>query len=81
MTVKKIINRLATIKYKVITIRQLNNKAPEKSHATEESVDCKSFVGYSWDTLLVAQLVDALRYESEGHGFDSRWCLWNFSLK
>jgi hypothetical protein len=25
-------------------------------------------------TLLVAQLVDALRYKSEGRGFDSRWC-------
>jgi len=29
-------------------------------------------------TLLVAQLVEALRYKSEGHGFDSRWCHWNF---
>ena len=28
----------------------------------------------------VAHLVDALRYKSEGHGFDSRWCHWNFSL-
>jgi len=28
----------------------------------------------------VAQLVEALRYKSEGHGFDSRWCQWNFSL-
>ena len=24
-----------------------------------------------WDTLLVAQLVEALRYKSEGRGFDS----------
>ena len=24
--------------------------------------------------LLVAQLVEALRYKSEGRGFDSRWC-------
>ena len=31
-------------------------------------------------TLLVAQLVQALRYKPEGHGFDSRWCQWNFSL-
>jgi hypothetical protein len=30
-------------------------------------------VGYG-----VAQLVEALRYESEGRGFDSRWCHWNF---
>ena len=25
-------------------------------------------------TLLVAQLVETLRYESEGRRFDSRWC-------
>jgi hypothetical protein len=31
-------------------------------------------------TLLVAQLVEALRYKSEGRGFDSRWFYWNFSL-
>ena len=28
----------------------------------------------------MAQLVEALRYKSEGHGFDSLWCHWNFSL-
>jgi len=28
----------------------------------------------------VAQLVVALRYKSEGYGFDSRWCNWNFLL-
>jgi hypothetical protein len=28
----------------------------------------------------VAQLVEAPRYKPEGHGFDSRWCLWIFSL-
>ena len=28
----------------------------------------------------VAQLVEALRYKSEGRGFDSRLCHWNFSL-
>ena len=27
-----------------------------------------------------AQLVEALLYKSEGRGFDSRWCHWNFSL-
>jgi len=26
------------------------------------------------------QLVEALRYKSEGRGFDSRWCQWNISL-
>jgi len=29
---------------------------------------------------IVAQLVEALRYKSEGRGFDSRWCHWNFPL-
>jgi hypothetical protein len=33
------------------------------------------YAGYA-----VAQLVEALRYKSEGRGFDSRWCHWNFSL-
>ena len=28
----------------------------------------------------VMQLVEALHYKLEGHGFDSRWCQWNFSL-
>jgi len=28
----------------------------------------------------VAQLVEALRYKSEGRWFDSWWCQWNFSL-
>jgi len=28
----------------------------------------------------VAQLVEALRYKSEGCRLDSRWCHWNFSL-
>jgi len=31
-------------------------------------------------TLLVAQLVEALRYKPEGRGFDSRWRHWIFSL-
>ena len=26
----------------------------------------------------MTQLVEALRYKSEGRGFDSRWCHWNF---
>jgi hypothetical protein len=27
-----------------------------------------------------AQLVEALRYNSEGRGFDYRWCHWNFFI-
>jgi hypothetical protein len=34
-----------------------------------------TYLGYA-----VVQLVEALRYKSEGRGFDSRWCHWNFSL-
>jgi hypothetical protein len=30
--------------------------------------------------LLVAQLLEALRYKPEGRGFDSQWCHWNFLL-
>jgi len=33
-----------------------------------------------WGTLLVVQLVEALRYNPQGRRFDSRWCKWNFSL-
>ena len=28
----------------------------------------------------VAQLIEALRYKSEGRGFDSRWYHWNFFI-
>ena len=28
----------------------------------------------------VVQLVEALRYKSEGRGFDSRWSHWSFSV-
>jgi hypothetical protein len=31
-------------------------------------------------TLLVEQLIEALRYKPEGRGIDSRFCHWNFSL-
>jgi hypothetical protein len=29
----------------------------------------------------VAQFVEELRYKPEGRGFDSRWDLWNFSVR
>jgi hypothetical protein len=35
---------------------------------------------YVWGTLMVAQLVEALPYKSEGRGFDSQWFPWIFSL-
>jgi hypothetical protein len=48
-------------------------------------INCYSFkinlsYCYIWSTLLVAQLVEALRYKPEGHGFDSQWFHRNFSL-
>jgi hypothetical protein len=45
---------------------------------------CLSFIFYiliyynRW--YAVAQLVETLRYKSEGRGFDSRLCQWNFSI-
>ena len=35
---------------------------------------------YTYRGYAVAQLVEALRYKSEGRGLDSRWCHCNFSL-
>ena len=29
---------------------------------------------------VVVQSVEALRYEPEGRGFDSRWCHWKFFI-
>jgi hypothetical protein len=42
--------------------------------------DFKFIILNIWGALLVAQLVEALRYKPEGRGFDSRWCHWKFSL-
>jgi len=50
---------------------------------TIRTFSCKTYTkGYVYyqGTLLVAQLVEAMRYKPEGRGFDSRWCHWNFSL-
>ena len=30
--------------------------------------------------IVMGQVVEALRNKPRGHGFDSRWCHWNFSL-
>jgi len=35
---------------------------------------------YSLLAHVLAQLVEALRYNPEGRGMDCRWYLWNFSL-
>ena len=47
------------------------------SHAASYSYS----YGYVRGTLLVAQLVEALRYNPEGRGFEFRRCYWNFPLR
>jgi len=44
------------------------------------SMHKETWYSKEWGTLLVAQLVEALRYKPETRGFDSRWRYWNFSL-
>ena len=58
---------------------------PVNIHALLHGHFKRSFVSYLKSLLLVrntwcAQLVETLRYKSEGRGFDSRWCHWNFSF-
>jgi hypothetical protein len=41
--------------------------------------NCISFM-HICDEILGHPVLEALRYKPEGCEFDSRWCLWNFSL-
>ena len=36
-------------------------------------------LNYFYSKTAVPQLVEELRYKSEGRGFDSQFCHWNFS--
>ena len=54
------------------------NFTVQKARGTVQTDIC--LVLYKYVKHAVAQLVEALRYKSEGRGFDSRWCHWNFSL-
>jgi len=47
------------------------------SNVSHKSESLMVLLHYSC-TLLVAQLVEALRYKPEGRGFDSQWCHWIF---
>jgi hypothetical protein len=44
------------------------------------SLKWEQYIQMTVGTLLVAQVVEALRYKPEGRGFDSRWFQWMFSL-
>ena len=51
------------------------------NNATNKLRQCKQMTTLpltKWQA--VAELVEALRYKTEGRVFDSRWCHWNFSL-
>ena len=68
--------------YELLSIR--SGVVPCIKFITEEgqNIHKKNFINpytVPWGTA-VARLVEALRYKSEGRGFDSRWCHWNFSL-
>jgi len=67
--------------------------APVLSTCEYSSNNVLQFLGWTWTVHItmsfsvlykqqyaVALLAEALRYKSEGRGFDSRWCRWNFSL-
>jgi hypothetical protein len=63
--------------------QNLAAKMPSMRETRTEAVNC---VPDYWHSNInrgehaVAQLVEALRYKTEGRGFDSRWSHWNFSL-
>jgi hypothetical protein len=50
-----------------------------RKEVKKRTTDCHSFI----KSLLGARsgaVVEALSYKLEGHGIDSQWCHWNFSL-
>jgi hypothetical protein len=49
-------------------------KNPSLKFTPARIVNMKVVNIWTWGTLLVAQLVETLRYKPEGRGFDSRWC-------
>jgi hypothetical protein len=59
-------------------------KKGHRHHPSLLSVSDKSSITNSTTIVrpryVVERLVETLCYKPEGHGFDSRWCHWNFSL-
>jgi len=50
-----------------------------KAHLSAGDMWCSVFGPPHLAVNAAAQLVEALRHKSEGRGFDSQWCHWNFS--
>jgi hypothetical protein len=69
-------HHIYTDSYTIIRHNEIQNLSLIKDSNMQEVYHM--FV-YHWGHA-VAQLVEALHYKSEGSGFDSRWCHWNFSL-
>jgi hypothetical protein len=64
------------------TVLKVKHKKKSKTHIHISALNnvANWYITFVRGTLLVGQLVEAPRYKSEGRGFDSRWCHWNFSL-
>jgi hypothetical protein len=76
--------RLLVLLY--FTILVVFNQSPPKKTLMEIS-STQSFMSSDFKEITdkcrghaVAQLVKALRYKSEGRGFDSQWFYWDISL-
>jgi len=72
--------RLEEEKQKFLSLPSIETKSPGPSspqpiwkelQVYNVTIDTDAFRGHA-----VAQMVQALRYKSEGRGFDSRWCHW-----
>ena len=80
---KMIVYRGGRLEYKVLNFNNTAGVRITWTEARSRNHCCHGktiSITYCRGTLLVAQMVEALRYKSEGRGFDSRWCHWNFSL-
>jgi hypothetical protein len=88
-----IVLNITVLGFKIIRFNWTNQLVPLSKHSVSiiktDQLMANGEVSYclysvlnrkSAGTLLVAQLVEALRYKPVGRGFDSRWCHWNSSL-
>ena len=59
---------------------QLHLEEGTRGTASSVRIICFGLQPGGSEVYAVAHMVEALRYQSEGRGFDSRWCHWNSSL-